>query len=91
MNLKQRQEAEGNRPQLVTGLGGEGGSILETGTTSRAGEFKAIQVLAETVFDATTEGNMEGLPGATIPAGTILLGLWTVVQLTSGSVILYRC
>jgi hypothetical protein len=81
----------GKPPTVIAGLGGEGGSILETGTTTRTGEFKAIQILEEAEFDTATVGNMEGLGGSTIPAGHVLHGLWTVVKLTSGSAVIYRC
>lgn len=75
---------------IVAGLGGEAGGILEAGTTTRAGEFKAIQVLEDTVF-ATVVGNIEGLSGATVSAGHIIHGLFTSVTLTSGAVLIYRC
>jgi hypothetical protein len=66
------------------------GSTLETGTATNTGDYKAIVVLEETVFDAATTGDMVGLGGATLPAGAMLLGHWSVVKLTSGSVIIYN-
>lgn len=76
-------------PVIVAGLGGEAGGTLVTDAGDHEGEFKAIQVITETVFDAVA-GNIEGLVGATIPAGTVIHGLFTSIRIASGSVIIYR-
>ena len=65
MNLMQRLESLSRVAVPVVGLGGEAGGILEAGTTTRNGEFKAIQVL-ESVLFATVVGNIEGLSGASV-------------------------
>ena len=53
-------------------------------------ELYAIQVLTATVF-TTIDGNITGdIVGAIIPAGFILYGVFTEIELASGSVIVYN-
>ena len=49
-----------------------------------------VQVITTAVFNAATQVNITGLAGVSIPAGTILRGIFASIQLTSGSVIAYR-
>jgi len=71
--------------------GGKGG-VLFTSTTARNGNFYAIQILTATVFNTSgTVGNLTGdaLTGVSFPAGTVIYGGWTSIQLVSGSAIAY--
>lgn len=77
------------KPVIVAnGLNG-GQYIDDTGTYP--GNFIAVQVIADAVFDGATECNIIGLAGSgsTFPAGTILYGNWTLIKLTSGAVVAY--
>lgn len=75
----------------VSGLMGERGGVIETGTTPVTGEFSAIQCLSDTVFSVLTLPDFVGdsLAGTTINAGTIIYGYCTAFTLTSGKVIAY--
>ena len=50
----------------------------------------AFQCFTATAFDTATKCNITGLAGATVPAGTILYGLFSQIKLTSGSGIAYN-
>jgi len=50
----------------------------------------AFQCITATVFDAATKSNLNGLAGVSIPAGTILYGIFSQIKLTSGSGIAYN-
>jgi hypothetical protein len=74
--------------------GANGGTYIG-GTSATTGDFRAIQVIADAKFH-TLAGNISGGlanttsgSAATVLAGTILYGKFTVVQLHSGSVIAY--
>lgn len=75
----------------VSGVMGERGGVVETGTTAVTGDFSAIQCLEDTVFALLTRPDFTGdtLVGVTITAGTILYGYCTAFTLTSGKVIAY--
>ena len=49
-----------------------------------------VQVITATVFDAATLVNIAGIATKTVPAGTLLRGIFTAIKLTSGSVIAYN-
>ena len=81
---------------------GQGGSIyLHTDNTDTiTGSFVAIQCIEDTVFNALTPsdttygygvGSYNGntMASETIPAGTVIYGRWTTIDLTSGLVIAY--
>lgn len=78
--------------QIITGIMGEQGGVIETGLTAVTGEFSAIQCLEDTVFGVLTLPDFTGdsLTTVTIPAGTILYGYCTAFTLTSGKVIAYN-
>ena len=82
----------GNYNTAVTGIMGELGGVVETGTTAITGDFSAIQCLEDTVFSVLTRPDFTGdaLTGVTISAGTILYGKCTAFTLTSGKVIAYK-
>jgi hypothetical protein len=82
----------GNNSTAVTGLMGENGGIVETGTTAVTGDFSAIQCLEDTVFSLLTRPAFSGdaLTGVTFVAGTILYGYCTAFTLTSGKVVAYN-
>lgn len=76
------------------------GQICEAGTTSReaaAGEeFYAIQVIADAVVanmtwlsDYSNINDWSAFTGG-IPAGTVLTGRFSQIQLTSGSIIIHK-
>jgi hypothetical protein len=72
---------------------GAAGATLVTNTTATTGIFYAIQVVQDAVFASIT-GNLTGFSGSpltttTFPAGTVIYGQFTALQLTSGRVIAY--
>lgn len=72
---------------------GAGGGLLITGTTLHTGAFYAIQVLTATVLNTSnTVGNLGGDSAFnySFPAGTVIYGMWSAIQLVSGSVIAYQ-
>lgn len=64
-------------------------------TTLYTGEWAAIQAVTDTKFHTLT-GNVTGLANVTsgsaieVPAGLTIFGLFTAIQLHSGSVIAYK-
>jgi hypothetical protein len=68
---------------------GAQGSTFVNGTSAQTGQWKAIQVVSNAVFSSLT-GNVSGLTGATIPAGTTIYGIITAFTLSSGSVLAYN-
>ncbi len=82
--------SDGKAVQILEKQIGANGSILVNDTSANAGNFFAVQVIADTVFTTLT-GNITGdFSGVTIPAGTIIYGSFTVVTLASGTAILYK-
>ena len=77
--------------KITNGLSG-GNYIADT--TLRTGDWLAIQVLADAKFHTLT-GNIADIANTTdasapvIPAGTILFGKFTALDLHSGRVIAY--
>ena len=65
------------------------GSELIANTTIRNGSYTAIVMVTNTVFTTLT-GNHEGWSGQTYPAGFVLNGIFSSIQLASGSVVAYR-
>ena len=65
------------------------------GTSPITGEFAAIQAVTDTKFHTLT-GNLTGLANVTlgsaieVPAGLTIFGLFTAIELHSGSVIAYK-
>ena len=61
----------------------------------RTGEFAAIQAVTDTKFHTLT-GNVTGLANTllgsaiTVPAGLTIFGLFTAIDLHSGSIIAYK-
>ena len=62
------------------------------GTDAKTGRFGAIQFKEDTVINAVTAENWTGdsLAGETFVARTIIYGVFTSIQLTSGAVVAYR-
>lgn len=85
--------AEKSLKKINALLSVSGGSYIG-GTTAVSGEFSAIQVLTEAKFHTLT-GTLTGVANVTegsapaIPAGTVLYGSFTALQLHSGAVIAY--
>jgi hypothetical protein len=77
---------------------GYAGSDLITDTSAHAGDWDAIQVIESATFTTLTTTNVNinggGLATAsdwgTLSAGTVILGNFTNVQLTSGAVQLFK-
>jgi len=78
--------------KIANGLGG--GQYIG-GTVSNSGNWYAVQAVTDTKFQTLT-GNITGVANATlgsavtIPAGLVLFGSFTAIQLHSGSVIAYN-
>ena len=79
---------------------GQAGAKFISDNEEHTGSFVAIQCLEDTVFATltpsdTTSGygvgsyNGNTMASETIPAGTVIYGRWTTVDLTSGLVIAY--
>tara|TARA_Y100000114_G_C11508746_1_gene207964 strand:+ start:199 stop:453 length:255 start_codon:yes stop_codon:yes gene_type:complete len=69
-----------------------GSIVLENGETA-TGKFGAVQCITATEFTALTAANIEGvglLIGYTIPAGTVLYGEFTNVQVNTGVSICHK-
>ena len=77
--------------KITNGLSG-GNYIADT--TLRNGDWLAVQILADTKFHTLT-GNIADIANATeasapvIPAGTILFGKFTAIDLHSGRIVAY--
>jgi hypothetical protein len=77
--------------KITNGLSG-GNYIADT--TARTGDWLAIQVLADAKFHTLT-GNLADIANATeasapvIPAGTVLFGKFSAIDLWSGRIIAY--
>ena len=77
--------------KITNGLSG-GAYIADT--TARTGDWLAIQVLADAKFHTLT-GNIADIANTTdasapvIPAGTVLFGKFTALDLHSGRIIAY--
>lgn len=73
---------------------GMSGGIYIADTTARTGDWFAIQVLADAKFHTLT-GNLSDVANTTeasapvIPAGTVLFGKFTAIDLHSGRIIAY--
>ena len=79
---------------------GQAGAKFISDNAEHTGSFVAIQCIEDTVFATLTPsdtvygygvGSYNGntMASETIPAGTVLYGRWTTVDLTSGLVIAY--
>ena len=73
---------------VLSSIGHHGGAYYAD-TAAHAGRFFAIQVITAATFDTLT-GNITSATGVAFPAGTILLGEFTAIKLSSGSVIAYN-
>jgi hypothetical protein len=88
-----RDSAEKSLQKINALLSVSGGAYIGS-TAAVNGQFSAVQVLTETKFHTLT-GNVTGVANTTaesapaIPAGTIIYGSFTTIQLHSGSVIAY--
>jgi len=73
---------------------GLSGGIYIADTTARTGDWLAVQVLADAKFHTLT-GNIADIANATeasapvIPAGTVLFGKFTAIDLHSGRIVAY--
>lgn len=80
-------------------LGANGSTTYSGVATADTGPYYAIQTLAETTFDTVVQGrddgkgvdSGDGLGGATaVPAGMIIYGHFTSVEITSGAIRCYK-
>ena len=79
-----------NDVEVLNILAGQRGSRFVDGTDRTAGEFRAINIIEDAVFDEYTDAHMTGdITGTTIKQGETLYGKITSFKLTSGSVIAY--
>jgi hypothetical protein len=76
-------------------LQGQMGGIVLTGADSATGNFRWIQAIEDSVLltdTGETAGNLadiSNLDGKTLPAGAGLGGIFTKVQIGSGTVVAY--
>jgi len=74
---------------------GQRGFVFTDDTNAVTGNFAAIQVIADAVFNTltaldSTVGNLAGGSAITLSAGTVIYGPFTGYDLTSGKVIAYK-
>jgi hypothetical protein len=75
----------------VTGVMGELGGVIITGTSATTGDFGAIVFYETSVISSITLPDFTGsLNGETISAGSVLYGKVTSITLTSGACIAYN-
>lgn len=65
------------------------GSLYVAGTGVNTGKYGRIQALTACTFTTLT-GNCSGGSAMTLPAGSSLVGYFTVVTLASGTAVLYN-
>jgi hypothetical protein len=70
--------------------GTAGGQVLTTASGAVTGQFYAIQALASAQLHRDTVGNVSGLVGVALPAGTTVFGRWTSLRLGDGTVLAYN-
>jgi len=78
---------------------GQNGFNVVTDANAHTGDFSAITILTDTVFDSITGINLhknsgasettDSLDGITIPAGVTIFGNISAFELASGNVIAY--
>jgi hypothetical protein len=79
----------------VTVINGRNGGAYIGGTSANTGQWELIQVIADVKFHTLTGTISGGIANTTsgsaptIPAGTILPGTFTAIQLHSGAVVAY--
>jgi hypothetical protein len=83
-----------SKPNVNVTNGRDGGTYIG-GTSATTGTWETIQVVADVKFHTLTGtiasiANTTSGSAPTIPAGTILPGSFTAIQLHSGAVIAYR-
>ena len=74
---------------------GQRGFVFTDDSSPVSGNFAAIQVIDDAVFDTltalnSTVGNLAGASAITLSAGTVIYGPFTAYELTSGKVIAYK-
>ena len=76
-------------PTQERGSGSNGGSYFSTSSGAQTGNWYCIQTIATTTLTSLT-GNLTGIAGVSIPAGTLLYGNFTGLQVSSGGVIAFN-
>lgn len=70
---------------LAVGLGQYGADTIAD-TDTHSGGWAALQALTDVVFNAVTESSATGtLAGVTLKQGSVLVGTFTSIKLTSGT------
>lgn len=74
---------------------GQRGFVFTDDTNAVTGNFAAIQIVSDAVFNTltalnSTVGNLAGVSAVTLTSGTIIYGPFTGYDLTSGKVIAYK-
>jgi len=70
---------------LNAALGQNGIVNMSTTASAFSGNWVALQVLNDATFTTLTESNSTGsITGNSIPAGVVLFGQFSVVQISSG-------
>jgi len=73
---------------MVKSLGGYGSERV-VGADTVTGNYIAVQAIADTTILGDTVGNMENIDGLVVSEGIIILGDWSVLQV-SGECIIYN-
>lgn len=92
VNVLARDMGDGTFAMVHVNKDGTGGVTNTTNTSAVTGNFSAITLLADTVFNSLTETGAAGqsITGITLLAGTTLFGKFTAYTLASGAVRAYN-
>lgn len=77
-----------NAAETMSGTN-ENGSEVIANTTLRNGSWSSIVMMTATTFTTLT-GNHSGWSGVSYPAGFVLNGVFSQIQLASGSIVAYK-
>lgn len=72
---------------LLKQVGHYGGERVGIGT--HTGEFMAIHALDDCTIGAATVGSISNFVGASVALGDVIVGEWSVIELSAGDAILY--
>lgn len=79
-----------NAESILKSYTGRDGSQVIADTERHAGSWHRVHAISNTVILELVDAGMSGsLSGVTIPAGQDILGNFTTIKLTSGTIIAY--
>lgn len=72
---------------LLKQVGHYGGERVVNGTVN--GKFMAIHALTDCVIGAATVGSISNFVGANVALGDVIVGEWSVIELTGDAIVYY--